>query len=80
MTDYNVEKSIMKDRTMVVLYGTGGVLDITKKSASTIWRWERDGLFPQRHQIGPRSVAWYSDEVDQWLQNPAEFNSTIRPA
>jgi prophage regulatory protein len=32
----------------------------------TIWRMERDGLFPRRVQLGPHAVAWYEDEVEAW--------------
>jgi prophage regulatory protein len=32
----------------------------------TIWRMERDGLFPRRVQLGPHTVAWYEDEVEAW--------------
>lgn len=31
-----------------------------------VWRLERAGQFPNRVQLGPRSVAWYEDEVDAW--------------
>lgn len=33
-----------------------------------IWRLERTGLFPSRVQLGPRSVAWYEDEVTEWCE------------
>lgn len=35
----------------------------------TLWRWERDGLFPKRIQIGPRAIGWYEDEVDAWVES-----------
>lgn len=31
-----------------------------------IWRLERAGQFPHRVQLGPRSVAWYEDEIEEW--------------
>jgi len=31
-----------------------------------VWRLERQGKFPQRVQLGPRTVAWYEDEVQKW--------------
>lgn len=44
-------------------------------SYTTIWRYERDGLFPQRIQLksnatGMRAaVGWHSDEVDAWIHD-----------
>lgn len=35
--------------------------------ATTIYRWERAGLFPARVQLGPNSIGWYADEVDAWM-------------
>jgi prophage regulatory protein len=37
------------------------------KSRTTIWRWERDGRFPQRVQTGPNSVAWLLQEIQNWI-------------
>jgi prophage regulatory protein len=31
-------------------------------------RMEADGKFPKRIQLGPKSVAWIEDEVDEWLR------------
>jgi prophage regulatory protein len=28
---------------------------------------EAEGRFPQRVPLGPRTVAWVQDEVDQWV-------------
>jgi predicted DNA-binding transcriptional regulator AlpA len=42
-------------------------------SYSTIWRYEQQGLFPQRVQLNPNAtgmtavVGWRSDEVDEWI-------------
>lgn len=33
-----------------------------------IWRLERDGKFPKRIQLGPHSVGWIEEEVDQWIE------------
>ena len=32
-----------------------------------VLRLEGRGEFPQRVQIGPGRIGWWSDEVDQWL-------------
>ena len=44
------------------------VRKLTGLSRSTIWRLERQGLFPQRRQISHRRVAWVSLEVLGWTQ------------
>tara|TARA_R110001583_G_scaffold32380_1_gene110585 strand:+ start:322 stop:546 length:225 start_codon:yes stop_codon:yes gene_type:complete len=67
----------MNARKMVPLYGTDGILDITRKSVSTVRRWELDGIFPKRHKIGPNSVAWFSDELDIWLNSPVDYPSSL---
>lgn len=35
----------------------------------TLWRWERDGLFPKRIKIGKRAVAWVESEIEEWLNS-----------
>ena len=35
-------------------------------SRVTRWRWERDGKFPKRRQIGPNCVGWLASEVFAW--------------
>ena len=32
-----------------------------------VWRDVRDGQFPAPIVLGPNSVEWYEDEVDEWL-------------
>lgn len=36
-------------------------------SRTTAWRWERDGQFPRRLKLGPKTVAWSEQEVLAWL-------------
>ena len=38
-------------------------------SDTTIWREEKAGRFPRRVQLGPMAVAWYEDEVDEWIKS-----------
>jgi prophage regulatory protein len=47
------------------------VLQRTGLSLATLWRYERDGKFPQRFAIDDagRMVGWYEDEVDQWVHD-----------
>lgn len=41
-------------------------------SRSSLWRWERDGLFPHRVQVGPRRVGWKESEINQWIASRNE--------
>lgn len=34
---------------------------------STIWRWERRGIFPAHVTIGLRIVGWNRDEIEEWF-------------
>ena len=42
---------------------TGGL------SRTTIWRLERDGLFPRRRLVTGKIVAWDEAEVDEWIKS-----------
>lgn len=43
------------------------VRNIVGVSRVTLWRWQRDGLFPARRQLGPKRVAWLESELNEWL-------------
>lgn len=44
----------------------------------TIYRWERDGRFPSRKHLGPNTVAWREDEVEEWcLSRAANSNELV---
>jgi prophage regulatory protein len=42
---------------------TGGL------SRTTIWRLEREGLFPKRRLLTGKIVAWDETEVDEWIES-----------
>ena len=44
------------------------ILEITGVSDTTLWRWEKKGLFPKRVPLGPDISGWWSPEVDAWQQ------------
>ncbi len=48
---------------------TPEVLSITGLSRATLWRKERAGLFPQRVRLGPNSVGWRDDDIEDWLNS-----------
>jgi prophage regulatory protein len=39
----------------------------TGLSKSTRWRLMKAGQFPQKIQLGPRSVGWRAEEVIAWV-------------
>jgi predicted DNA-binding transcriptional regulator AlpA len=52
------------------------VLAIVPVGRTTLFRMERDGLFPPSHYVSPNRRFWYADEVAQW-QNALPTNSRI---
>lgn len=44
------------------------VIELTGLSQTTIWRREKDGVFPQRRRLGANLVAWRSDEIEEWIE------------
>ncbi len=45
------------------------VKDMTGLSTSTIWRKEKEGSFPKRISLGPRSIGWLLKEVEEWIKS-----------
>jgi len=43
------------------------VRQIVPKDKATIYRWIKQGIFPDRYQIGPNTVGWLQSEVMAWL-------------
>jgi prophage regulatory protein len=43
------------------------VRDRTGLSRSTIWRLERQGVFPKHRRISSNAVAWLEQEVNEWV-------------
>ena len=39
----------------------------TGLSQSTLERYERQGIFPRRIQLGPRAVGWRESEINKWI-------------
>ena len=44
---------------------------------TTVWRLERDGLFPRRIQIGPNSVGWIESDVEDWMKSRSSASTTL---
>ncbi|WP_407119027.1 helix-turn-helix transcriptional regulator [Bradyrhizobium sp. LMG 9283] len=52
------------------------VLEILPLSRTTLFRMERDGVFPPSHSISAGKRAWYADEVLAW-QKALPLNNRI---
>ncbi len=51
------------------------VLARVRVSWVTLLRWEKKGTFPLRRRLGPNTVAWVEDEIDQWCESRAVSSS-----
>ena len=45
-------------------------------SRTHVDREEKAGRFPQRVQLGPNSIGWVEEEIDQWLAERARGRET----
>ena len=50
------------------------VCTLTGLSKTSIYRMEKEGQFPSRVKIGKRSVAWYSSDIDEFLNTRPNAN------
>jgi predicted DNA-binding transcriptional regulator AlpA len=52
-------------------------------SRVTLWRWERKGLLPPKHRVGPNVVGWLVSEIDEWFArttgDSAEHAASLEP-
>jgi len=49
-----------------------GILPV---SPATIWRWVRDGKFPQPFKIGVRTTVWNYDDIEAYIARQASTQS-----
>ena len=45
------------------------VREVTGLSKTTINRFEKEGRFPSRVSIGPRSIGWFEDDIENFLMS-----------
>ncbi len=45
------------------------VCSIAGVSRVTIWRWEKEGLFPKRHKLYGSITVWKYSDVMNWFTN-----------
>lgn len=58
----------------VVIGGWKALNEKTKRSRQQTWRDIRAGNFPAPFELGPNSVGWFEDEVDEWLASRPRRN------
>lgn len=57
---------------MIELWREPRVLQVVGYARSTIWQKVKAGEFPKPVPIGPRAVAWPSNEVQEWVRQRIE--------
>jgi predicted DNA-binding transcriptional regulator AlpA len=50
-----------------IVRGWEGAKRKTGKSRVQLWRDVRDNHFPPPISLGPNSVGWFEDAIDEWL-------------
>jgi len=66
MTDQKLTCRVLRMRQLASTPYSIGYLPV---SATTIWRWIKEGTFPKGHKIGPKTTIWYESEVKNWLED-----------
>jgi len=62
----------MGAETLAAVLRVSAVSAYVGLSRATIYRLERNKLFPSRVQIGERAVGWRRIDLDQWIQTRAQ--------
>lgn len=44
-------------------------------SSTTLWRWEKNGLFPKRIPLGPNCKGWLESEINEWFDKKVRERS-----
>ena len=62
-----------------IIRGYKALTDKIGGSRVKAWRDVRDGLLPSPIVLGPNSVGWFEDEIDEWLANRPRVNYAPQP-
>jgi prophage regulatory protein len=49
-------------------------------SRATLHRWEQEGLLPPRRLVGPNTVAWVEDEIEEFIASRPTLSDRLGPA
>ena len=56
------------------LHRITGVMEKTGAARSTIWKWVKDGEFPQPFKLSPRVTVWRESDIEAWIESKVEEN------
>ncbi len=48
----------------------------TRRHRSSLWRDVKSGSMPSPIRLGPNSIAWYEDEISEWIANRPRVRPT----
>ena len=68
-------KTLLTTQTPVTLLKLSHVMACTALPKSTIYRKIAQNEFPRPVRLGKKSVAWRSDEIQQWIDSRPLSNS-----
>lgn len=51
------------------IYRERDVLALLAVSKATLWRWRKSGSFPAPIQLGPNTVGWRREVIENWLSS-----------
>jgi len=63
----DVEASAPVETGRTIIRGWKGLSKKNKKSRVQNWRDVRDRRLPPPIELGPNSIWWFEDEIDEWL-------------
>lgn len=69
----------MIDRRFDRLIRMPEVMSRTGMSRATIYRKQADGTFPKSIRLGHSMIAWYENDVNDWIANPMEWRLITPP-
>ncbi len=67
LTAHETLWSIMKVEKIDKVLRRKEVANVLSVSPSTVWRWEKAGIFPKRIRYGPNVCGWRESRVKKWL-------------
>ena len=48
------------------------VMELTAAARSTIWKWVKEGEFPQPVKLSPRVTVWRLSEIEEWIESKVQ--------
>jgi predicted DNA-binding transcriptional regulator AlpA len=62
--DQGQSQRVYRLKQLATQKDTPGILPV---SPATIWRWVREGHFPEPFKLGPYTTVWNAEEVDAFV-------------